>query len=94
VALVLRSRHSDREKAGELTAFWKSGKTGIRGARGVQLSDPGIIRGTDLAGMKGRGRLTMPAMPSLQPYRRQTWSTEVALSDEDGAAMSDESLSC
>ncbi len=82
---------SDPREGGELTAFWKSGKTGIKGravfSRLVQAS---FVELTWLD--EGDGPVEEACHVFRYSIRHRRGTTEVALRDENGAPMEDESL--
>lgn len=82
---------SDPREGGELTAFWKSGKTGIKGravfSRLVQAS---FVELTWLD--EGNGPVKEARHIFRYSIRHRRGTTEVALRDENGAPMEDEAL--
>ncbi len=82
---------SDPREGGELTAFWKSGKSGIRG-RAVfsKLVPVSFVELTWLD--EGNGPIEDARHVFRYSIRHRRGTTEVALRDENGAPMEEESL--
>ena len=82
---------SDPREGGELTAFWKSGTTGIRG-RAVfsRLIHVSLVELTWLD--EGNGPVEEARHVFRYSIRHSRGTTEVALRDENGTPMEEESL--
>ncbi len=83
---------SDAREGGELNAYWKSGKTGIKGrARYVRIQ-PG--EAVELLWIDdGKGVLADPATHSLSYVMRSKRGTcEVIMSDRDESSLDEETL--
>src|SRR3990172_11280703 len=82
---------SDPCEGGELTAFWKSGKTGIKGrARFSRLMPASCVELIWLD--EGGGPVENAHHVFRYSIQFKHGTTEVALRDEDGVALDEESL--